>query len=50
MSIGEGSNFDLTFEDIIDLKSKNEIILVDVRDLNEIQENGELPGCIHIPR
>ncbi|KAF4527702.1 hypothetical protein B566_EDAN016369 [Ephemera danica] len=42
-------NINLTYEDIIALKAKNEIILVDVRDHNEIQETGKLPDSIHIP-
>ncbi|XP_059471756.1 thiosulfate sulfurtransferase/rhodanese-like domain-containing protein 3 [Neocloeon triangulifer] len=38
---------DLTYEDIVALK--DEIVLVDVRDHNEIEETGQLPGSIHIP-
>lgn len=40
---------DLSYNDIIQLKQKNEIILIDVRELSEIQETGKLPGSVHIP-
>lgn len=48
MSAGD-RKVDLTYDEIVDLKSRNEIILVDVRDNNEIEETGQLPGSIHIP-
>lgn len=41
---------DLSYNDIIELKQKDEIILIDVRELSEIQETGKLPGSVHIPR
>lgn len=41
---------DLSYEDIIELKQKNEIILIDVREPSEIEETGKLPGSVHIPR
>ncbi|CAB3383170.1 Hypothetical predicted protein [Cloeon dipterum] len=41
---------DLTYEDILGLKTQRAIVLVDVRDHNEIQETGKLPDSIHIPR
>ncbi|KDR12490.1 thiosulfate sulfurtransferase/rhodanese-like domain-containing protein 3 [Zootermopsis nevadensis] len=40
---------DLSYEDIIELKQKNEIILIDVREPSEIEETGKLPGSVHIP-
>ncbi|KAJ9584721.1 hypothetical protein L9F63_020926, partial [Diploptera punctata] len=40
---------DLCYEDIIHLTKKNEIILIDVREMSEIKETGKLPGSIHIP-
>ncbi|CAB3383169.1 Hypothetical predicted protein [Cloeon dipterum] len=40
---------DLTYEDILGLKTQRAIVLVDVRDHNEIQETGKLPDSIHIP-
>lgn len=50
MASNANRNVDLTYEDIIALKAKKEIILVDVREHNEIQETGKLPDSIHIPR
>jgi rhodanese-related sulfurtransferase len=50
MSSGGDRKVDLTYDEIVDLKSRDEIILVDVRDNNEIEETGQLPGSIHIPR
>jgi hypothetical protein len=41
---------DLCYNDIIELKQRNEIILIDVRDVSEIEETGKLPGSVHIPR
>ena len=41
---------DLSYNDIIELKQKNEIILIDVREPSEIKETGKLPGSVHIPR
>jgi rhodanese-related sulfurtransferase len=49
MSGGGERKVDLTYDEIVDLKSRDEIILVDVRDNNEIEETGQLPGSIHIP-
>ena len=41
---------DLTCQDLLDIKVKGGVILVDVREHNEIQETGKLPDSIHIPR
>jgi rhodanese-related sulfurtransferase len=41
---------DLSYEDVIELKQKNEIILIDVREPSEIEETGKLPGSVNIPR
>ncbi|XP_034244033.1 thiosulfate sulfurtransferase/rhodanese-like domain-containing protein 3 isoform X2 [Thrips palmi] len=40
---------DLHYDDIVSLSSKKEIILIDVREPDEIQETGKLPGSTHIP-
>jgi rhodanese-related sulfurtransferase len=50
MSGTEPAGKDLSYDDIIKLKQKNEIILIDVREPSEIEETGKLPGSIHIPR
>jgi rhodanese-related sulfurtransferase len=41
---------DLTYQDLLDVKAQGGVILVDVRENNEIQETGKLPDSIHIPR
>jgi Rhodanese-related sulfurtransferase len=41
---------DLSYNDIVELKQRNEIILIDVREPAEIQETGKLPGSVLIPR
>lgn len=46
----EPTGQDLFYDDIIALKQRNEIILIDVREPSEIQETGILPGSVHIPR
>lgn len=40
---------DLSYNDIVELKQKNKIILIDVREPAEIQETGLIPGSVHIP-
>ncbi|XP_069699783.1 rhodanese domain-containing protein CG4456-like isoform X1 [Periplaneta americana] len=40
---------DLAYDDVVELKRKNEIILIDVREPSEIKETGKLPGSVHIP-
>lgn len=46
----EPTGQDLFYDDIIALKQRNEIILIDVREPSEIKETGILPGSVHIPR
>jgi rhodanese-related sulfurtransferase len=46
----EPTGKDLLYDDIIALKRRNEIILIDVREPSEIKETGILPGSVHIPR
>lgn len=41
---------DLSYNDIVELKQNNKIILIDVREPAEIQETGFIPGSVHIPR
>jgi len=41
---------DLSYNDIVDLKQVNKIILIDVREPAEIQETGLIPGSFNIPR
>ncbi|XP_059474856.1 thiosulfate sulfurtransferase/rhodanese-like domain-containing protein 3 [Neocloeon triangulifer] len=48
-AMSEERKIDLSYDDIIDLKAKDQIVLVDVREPKEIQETGKLPGSIHIP-
>jgi rhodanese-related sulfurtransferase len=41
---------DLSYNDIVELTKKNEILLIDVREPAEIQETGKIPGSVLIPR
>jgi len=40
---------DLSYNDIVDLKQMNKIILIDVREPAEIQETGLIAGSFNIP-
>lgn len=46
----EPTGKDLFYDDIVALRKRNEIILIDVREPSEIKETGILPGSVHIPR
>ncbi|CAB0035822.1 unnamed protein product, partial [Trichogramma brassicae] len=39
----------LNYEDILEAQKKDEILIIDVREDDEIRETGKLPGSIHIP-
>jgi rhodanese-related sulfurtransferase len=41
---------DLSYNDIVELKQKNKIILIDVREPAEIKETRLIPGSVNIPR
>jgi len=41
---------DLSYNDIVELKRKDKIILIDVREPAEIHETGLIPGSVNIPR
>jgi len=50
MSTSEGRNVDLTYNDLVDLISRKEIFIIDVRNPDELEKNGKYPTGINIPR
>ncbi|XP_020711617.2 rhodanese domain-containing protein CG4456-like [Athalia rosae] len=47
---GEGDNgLNLGYEDLIKAQKDESVLIVDVREDEEIKETGKLPGSIHIP-
>jgi rhodanese-related sulfurtransferase len=40
----------LTTEDAIKLAGRDDIVLVDIRDIRELQREGRVPGAYHCPR
>jgi rhodanese-related sulfurtransferase len=37
-------------EDAIKLLGRNDVVLVDIRDIRELQREGKIPGAFHCPR
>jgi rhodanese-related sulfurtransferase len=40
----------LTEEDAIKLHGRDDVVLVDIRDIRELQRDGKVPGAFHCPR
>ncbi len=40
----------LTVEQGIDLHGREDVVLVDIRDIRELQRDGRVPGAFHCPR
>jgi len=40
----------LPIEDAIKLAGRNDVVLVDLRDIRELQREGKMPGAVHCPR
>ena len=40
----------LTVEDAMALQGRDDVVLVDIRDIRELQRDGRVPGAIHCPR
>lgn len=40
----------LTVEQAIDLHGRDDVVLVDIRDIRELQRDGRVPGAFHCPR
>ncbi|XP_076393691.1 rhodanese domain-containing protein CG4456 isoform X2 [Megachile rotundata] len=49
MSEGKTSTFNLNYTDILEAQKDDSILIIDVREKEEIDETGKLPGSIHIP-
>ena len=37
-------------EQLMDMRARGEVLLVDVRDIREIERDGQIPGAVHCPR
>src|ERR1700680_5129554 len=40
----------LTTEEAIKLAGRDDVVLVDIRDIRELQREGKVPGAFHCPR
>ncbi|HEY2758598.1 MAG TPA: rhodanese-like domain-containing protein [Pseudolabrys sp.] len=40
----------LSAEEAVKLAGRDDIVLVDIRDIRELQRNGKVPGAFHCPR
>jgi rhodanese-related sulfurtransferase len=40
----------LSVEDAIKLHGRDDVVLVDIRDIRELQRDGKVPGAMHCPR
>jgi rhodanese-related sulfurtransferase len=40
----------LTVEEAIKLHGRDDVVLVDIRDIRELQREGKVPGAVHCPR
>ncbi|MGC1467571.1 MAG: rhodanese-like domain-containing protein [Pseudolabrys sp.] len=40
----------LTAEEAIKLAGRDDVVLVDIRDIRELQRDGKVPGAFHCPR
>ncbi|XP_029035379.1 rhodanese domain-containing protein CG4456-like [Osmia bicornis bicornis] len=49
MSEGENKTLNVYYNDILKAQKDNSILIIDVREKEEIDETGKLPGSIHIP-
>ncbi|XP_031849897.1 rhodanese domain-containing protein CG4456 isoform X2 [Nomia melanderi] len=49
MAEGDLKNLNLNYKDILEAQKDDSVLIIDVREQNEIDETGKLPGSIHIP-
>jgi rhodanese-related sulfurtransferase len=40
----------LSIEDAVKLVGRDDVVLVDIRDIRELQREGKVPGAFHCPR
>jgi rhodanese-related sulfurtransferase len=40
----------LTIDDALKLHGRDDVVLVDIRDIRELQREGKVPGAFHCPR
>ena len=48
--MSEGDNNYVTFDDVKGLKNNQTVLLIDVRQPEELRDTGTIPGSINIPR
>ncbi len=41
---------ELTAEEVMALQAKGDAVIVDIRDIRELQRDGKIPGSFHCPR
>ncbi|XP_033334576.2 rhodanese domain-containing protein CG4456 isoform X1 [Megalopta genalis] len=49
MAEGDVKELNVHYKDIIKAQKDDNVLIIDVREQNEIDETGKLPGSIHIP-
>ncbi|XP_076648501.1 rhodanese domain-containing protein CG4456 [Halictus rubicundus] len=49
MAEGDAKQLNLDYKDILKAQKDDNVLIIDVREQNEIDETGKLPGSIHIP-
>ncbi|KZC13850.1 PREDICTED: thiosulfate sulfurtransferase/rhodanese-like domain-containing protein 3 [Dufourea novaeangliae] len=49
MAEGDKKDLSVYYKDILEAQKDNNVLIIDVREQNEINETGKLPGSIHIP-
>jgi rhodanese-related sulfurtransferase len=40
----------LPIDEAIKLAGRDDVVLVDIRDIRELQRDGKVPGAVHVPR
>ncbi|XP_078046900.1 rhodanese domain-containing protein CG4456 isoform X2 [Augochlora pura] len=49
MAEGDVKDLIVHYKDVIEAQKNDSVLIIDVREQNEIDETGKLPGSIHIP-
>ncbi|EZA51464.1 hypothetical protein DMN91_007519 [Ooceraea biroi] len=49
VTMSSGKVFNVDYEQLLEAQKDKDVLIVDVREQNEINETGKLPGSIHIP-
>ena len=46
---GDDKGMNINYEELLEAKKKQDVLIIDIRENSEIEETGRLPGSIHIP-